>query len=125
MNEDPTETGFHRAFKRRLPQAVWILPFLHYATPALVGAALTALGGGLVYVFNSPQKDIHRVQEIIAQQQVHEQKTDELLQQLVTGQAVMNAAMSDFRDEQDRQREWRDRLADIAETPPHARRRPK
>lgn len=98
-------------------------------TPALVGSAITFLFGGLAYVFNSPQKDVHRMQEAIVQQQAHEQahdeKTDMTLQQLVTGQAVMNAAMSDFRDEQDRQREWRDRLADIAETPPHARRRPK
>lgn len=94
-------------------------------TPALVGSAITTAFMAIAYIFNSPQKDIQRVQEIIAQQQVHEAKTDELLQQLVTGQAVMNAAMGDFRDEQDRQREWRDRLSEIAETPPHARRRPK
>lgn len=62
MNDDPTETGFHRAFKRRWPQAVWILPFLHYITPALVGAGLATIGGGLVYIFNSPQKDISRVE---------------------------------------------------------------
>lgn len=123
MSEDYSKT---QMLKIHAPGLAWIPRFVRdNLTPALAGSAVTTLFMAVAYLLNSPQKDIHHVQEIIAQQQAHEQKTDELLQQLVTGQAVMNAAMSDFRDEQDRQREWRDRLADIAEAPPHARRRPK
>lgn len=123
MSEEYSTT---QMLKVHAPGLAWLPRIVRdKLTPALVGSAITTAFMALAYLFNSPQKDIHRVQEIITQQQAHEQKTDELLQQLVTGQAVMNAAMSDFRDEQDRQREWRDRLADIAEAPPHARRRPK
>jgi hypothetical protein len=56
------------------------------------------------------QKNIAHLQELSAQQQAHEQKTDELLQQLVTGQAVMNGSVDTIKTEVDRQREWREKI---------------
>lgn len=120
MNDRETDTG---VFKRRWPQAAWVLPFLHYLTPALVGSAITSILIGLAYVFNSPQKDFNRLLDLVDRQQAHQQKADETLQQLVTGQAVMNGKVDAIADEVDRQRLWREKIEGVAEAPPHARRR--
>jgi hypothetical protein len=112
---------------RRAPGLVW-LPrvFRERLTPAALWGAIVGTVGMLVFAVTAwvgTQKNIAHLQELSAQQQAHEQKTDELLQQLVTGQAVMNNTMGEFKAEQDRQRAWRDKIEDVADSPPHARRR--
>jgi hypothetical protein len=95
-------------------------------TPAALWGAIVGTGGMLVFAVTAwvgTQKNIAHLQELSAQQQAHEQKTDELLQQLVTGQAVMNGSVEMIKTEVDRQREWREKIEDEAEAPPHARRR--
>jgi hypothetical protein len=108
---------------RGLPKA-----FLERLTPKALWGAIVVTVGMLVVAVTAwvgTQKNISHLQEFVAQQQAHEQKTDELLQQLVTGQAVMNGSVETIKAEVDRQREWREHVETVAETeaPPHARRR--
>jgi hypothetical protein len=113
--------------KRRAPGLAWLpAVFRERLTPAALWGAIVATAGMLVLAVTawvSTQKNMEHLQELSVHAQAHEQKTDELLQQLVTGQAVMNATMGEFKAEQDRQRQWRDRIEQEADSPPHARRR--
>lgn len=123
MSEDYSKT---QMLKIHAPGLAWIPRLVRdNLTPALAGSAITTLFMGVAYLINSPQKDIHHVQEIIAQQQAHEAKTDELLQQIVTSQAVMSSQISDIAEKTNHNEDRWERVAEIAESPPHARRRPK
>jgi hypothetical protein len=103
--------------KKYAPGFAWLPRFLRdNLTPALVGSAITTTFIGLAYIFNSPQKDIHRLQESI----------DQALKELHANgeqQAGMKIQLTDITDEMNRQRDWREGIEREAETPPHARRR--
>lgn len=123
MNEEATDTGLHRAIKRRWPESAWLVPFLRYLTPALVGAALATIIGWLVYVFNSPQKDIARVQASVTELK---QAMDQVLALSTKNdkqQAVMSKQLEAQTAEIAHQRERWERIDSIADMPPHARRR--
>jgi hypothetical protein len=107
---------------RRAPGLAWLPSFLHKRfTPAGLWTAVTALGIGIAYVV-SAQHDIHRHQESIAVLQANRDKDVELLQKIDTQLAIVNTRLSDITTEVDRQREWRERIEDVAETsPPHRR----
>lgn len=114
MNEEHSRTG---RFKALAPGLAWLPRFIRdKLTPALVGSAVTFLFGALAYVFNSPQKDIARVQESVTKL---EQKVDQVLA-LSTKNDKQQAVMSKQLDlEQER---WV-RIDTVAELPPHAARR--
>lgn len=122
MNEESeTETGLHRAITRRWPETAWLVPFLRYLTPTLVGAAIATIIGGLVYVFNSPQKDINRVEQDIhrVEQSMEKQgqRLDEaidLLHKNESDQSGMKSQLNDLAEESRSARKWRDDLARIA-----------
>jgi low affinity Fe/Cu permease len=114
VNDEFTETGLHRAIKRRWPEASWLVPFLRYLTPALVGAAFATIVGWTVYVFNSPQKDIADIQKNIA-------KLVEQSQNTRNDVTSIKATVDDMKeDERDR---WARVDKVVAEPQPHARRK--
>jgi type VI protein secretion system component VasK len=110
----------------RAPGLAWLPRVLRQRlTPAALWGAIVGMVGMLVLAVTawvSTQKNIAHLQELSARAEAHEQKTDELLQQLVTGQAVTNGKIDGMTDEMDRQRRWREGIEREAESPPHARR---
>ena len=122
MNEE--DHGATAALKKYAPGFVWLPRFLRdKLTPALVGSAITSLMIGLAYVFNSPQKDIKRVQDSITH---FEQQLDQALKELHENgeqQAAMKNQLTFMSDEMKSQRAWREGIEREAEAPPHARRR--
>ena len=103
-----------------MPQLAWLVPFRNYLTPSALWAAIGALAFGIGYVVNA-QHDLHRHQESITDLQADRNQDRELLQKIDTQLAVMNSKIGDIATEVDRQREWRERIEDVAEAPPHAR----
>jgi cell division protein ZapA (FtsZ GTPase activity inhibitor) len=98
-------------------------------TPATVWGAIGTLTIAIGYVLNA-QHDISRLKETVAKlEQERKESTEgrdqdrELLHKIDTQLAVMGSKVDDIAAEVDRQREWRDRLSEIAESPPKARRR--
>lgn len=87
-------------------------------TPAALGSAVTGLAISIGYVFNA-QHDIRALKDTVAEQG----KELELLHQIDTRLAVMSSSMENITAEVNRQREWRERIEDVAETGPHAHRR--
>lgn len=125
MSDDRESTT--TVLEEHAPGLAW-LPrvFRQRLTPAALWGAIVGMVGMLglaVAAWVGTQKNITHLQEFTTRQQAHEQKSDELLQQLVTAQAVMNSTMEAFKAEQDRQREWRDRIESVAEESPHPRHR--
>lgn len=107
---------------RRAPGLAWLpIGLRKHLTPAALWAAITALALAIGYVVNA-QHDIHHHQESIIDLQTTRQQDREILQRIDTQIAVMNTKISDIATEVDRQREWRERIEDVAEAPPHARR---
>lgn len=108
---------------RRAPGFAWLPPVLRKKlTPAALWTAIGVLTAAIGYVANA-QHDIHRHQESIVELQASRQQDRELLQKIDTQLAVMNSKIGDIATEVDRQREWREKIEDVAEAPPHARRR--
>jgi hypothetical protein len=108
---------------RRAPGLAWLPSALRQRlTPAALGGAVTALAIAIAYVVGA-QHDIRRLQESAAVSERDRAQDRDLLQQLVTGQAVMNGKVDSIATEVDRQREWREGIEREAEAPPHARRR--
>lgn len=104
---------------RRAPGLAWLPVALRQRlTPAALGSAVTALAIAIAYVV-SAQHDIHNLQKDVAETQ----KQLDLLHKIDTALAVMNSKVDGIATEVDRQREWRERIEDAAELPPHARRR--
>ena len=123
MNEEFSETGLHRAIKRRWPESAWLVPFLRYLTPALVGAALATLIGWLVYFFNSPQKDIARVQASVTEMKQSVDAVLALSTKNDKSQAVLSQQVTELTTKVDHQQERWERIDSVADMPPHARRR--
>lgn len=123
MNEDPSIT---QMLKIHMPIGAWLPRVVREKlTPALVGSVITTIFMGVAYLLNSPQKDIHRLQESMAELKQSLDQAVTLLHKEDTQQAVMSSQIGDLTEKADRNEGRWDRLADIAETPPHARRRPK
>lgn len=111
---------------RRAPGLAWLPSALRQRlTPAALGSAITALAIAIAYVVNAQhdihnaQSDVHRLQESVTGLE----KERDLLHKIDTQLAVMNSKVDTIATEVDRQREWREKIEDAAESPPHARRR--
>jgi TolA-binding protein len=106
---------------RRAPGLAWIPVSLRkHFTPAALWAAITTLAMAIAYVVNA-QADLHKHQESITELQATRKEDRELLETISTQLAVLNSKIEDIDTEVERQREWRERIEDVAETPPHAR----
>jgi hypothetical protein len=123
--EKPDFESTTQVLARRAPGLAWLLPFRKYLTPATLWGAVVALSVAIWYVvaaqhdLHSAQADIRRHDESIAALQ----RQGDILNEIKTQVAVMNGKMDSIAAEVDRQREWRERIEDVAEAPPHARRR--
>jgi hypothetical protein len=104
---------------RRAPGLAWLPRVLRdRLTPAALGGAVTALGLAIAYVGNA-QHNITRLNEIVA----GEQRELDLHKGIETQLAVMIGKVDAIATEVDRQRAWRERIEDAAESAPHGRRR--
>lgn len=104
---------------RRAPGLAWLPVALRkHLTPAALGSAVTALAISIAYVLNA-QHSLHQLQDTVGEQG----KQLELLHKIDTDVAVMSNSIAAIAAEVQRQREWRERIEDVAETGPHARRR--
>jgi hypothetical protein len=111
--------GTTAVLELRAPGFAWLPRVLRERlTPAALGSAITALAIAIAYIVNA-QHDIHNLQKDVAETQ----KQLDLLHKIDTQLAVMNSKVDGIATEVDRQREWRERIEDAAELPPHARRR--
>lgn len=96
-----------------------------HLTPAALWSAIVALAVAIGYVVNA-QHDISQLKETVAESKrsvTDMQQKFELLQDIKTQLAVMNGKVTTIADEVDRQREWREHVENVAESPPHLRRR--
>lgn len=120
MNEEHSRTG---RFKALAPGLAWLPRFVRdKLTPALVGSAVTFLFGALAYVFNSPQKDIARVQESVTELKQAVDQMLTLAHQNEINQADMGRQVTDMAKELDLERARWERIDSVADMPPHARR---
>lgn len=114
-----TDTG---VFKRAFSDLAWLLPFRKYLTPSALWIAIGILASGIIFV-GKRVYTVDQHQESITGLQQERQQDRELLQKIDTQIAVMGSKVDNIANEVDRQREWRERIEDVAEAPPHARRR--
>jgi hypothetical protein len=104
---------------RRAPGLAWIPKVLRdRLTPAALGSAVTAIAIAIAYVGNA-QHNISRLNETVAGQQ----KQLDLLKGIETQLAVMIGKVDTIASEVDRQRAWREKIEDVAESSPRGRRR--
>lgn len=124
--DDKPDFGSTTAVRRYAPGLAWLPRIVRdKLTPAALWSAIAALAIAIGYVLNA-QHEIHRANEDIERlnDSVTElQKERELLHKIDTQLAVMANQISSIASEVDRQREWRERIEDVAQSPPHARRR--
>jgi TolA-binding protein len=110
---------------RRAPGFAWLPKAMRsHFTPGALWTAVSVIAVAIAYVVNA-QHDIHRHQESIAALQEARTSDRELLQKIDTQLAVLNTKIGDMANEVERQREWRERIEDVAEAPPRAARRPR
>jgi outer membrane murein-binding lipoprotein Lpp len=114
--------------KRRAPGLGWFPGALRQRlTPAALWTAVTLLAAAIAYVL-SARHEIHDAQTAVLRLQAsvsHLEEERDVLHKIDTQLAVMNSKVDDIATEVDRQREWRERIEDAAELPPHAVRRRK
>jgi chromosome segregation ATPase len=91
-------------------------------TPAALGSALTAIVFSVGWVLDAQHERRELRESVAAQGRQLEQLAPELTR-IDKQLAVMNSQMGDVAAEVNRQREWRERIEDVAETGPHGRRR--
>ncbi len=98
-------------------------------TPSMLWGAITALTIAIGYVVNA-QHDISHLKETVIKLEAErnvaasEREQDrQVLNKIDTQLAVMGGKVDTIADEVERQREWRDRIEGIAESPPHAMRK--
>ena len=120
--DDKPDLSATGAIKKYAPGMAWLLPFRDYLTPSALWTAIAALAVAIAYVVNA-QHDLHRHQDSIADLQQERTQDRELLQKIDMQLAVMNSRLGDIALEVDHQREWRERVEEVAEAPPHARKR--
>jgi peptidoglycan hydrolase CwlO-like protein len=101
--------------KRLTPTVAW----------SAIGALVTALVVSTTWI-KTTQSDIRHLEDAVAESKKSvadiRQQLD-ILNKIDTQIAVMNGKVDNIADEVDRQREWRERIEGIAESPPHARKR--
>jgi hypothetical protein len=121
------DTGERRYWESTTAVAISWLPrgIRRRLTPAAVGSAIGALVIAVGYVLNA-RHEIHDAQAAV--QRLHVDVTNlererDVLHRIETQLAVVNSKVDGIGIEVDRQREWRERIEDAAELPPHARRR--
>jgi hypothetical protein len=120
VNEEHSQTA---RLKIIAPGLAWLPRFVRdKLTPALVGSAITFLFGALAYVFNSPQKDIARVQESVTEMKKTMDEVLSLSTQNHEQNAVLSNQVTELTSKVDHQQERWERIDSIAEIPPHARR---
>ena len=108
--------------RRLAPGLAWLpRPIREHLTPAALWSAIGALAIAIGYILNA-QVDLHRHQESIVNLQSEMGKERELLQTIDTRLAVMGNKIDDIGSEVNRQREWRERIESVAESPSHIRR---
>ncbi len=94
-------------------------------TPTAVWSAVVALTVAIAYVVNA-QHDIHNAQADVRRLEesvMNLERERELLHKIDTAMAAMGTKVDDIATEVAHQREWRERIEDAAETPPHAKRK--
>jgi len=95
-------------------------------TPAVlwsaIGTLITALGVAITWLINT-QGDIHRLKESVIEARAEHQQDSEVLHKIDTHLAVIDSKMDNIAEEMDSVNRWRDRIEDVADSPPHARRR--
>lgn len=115
--------------EERAPGFAWLPRALRKRlTPAALWGALAALAVAIGYAV-SAQHDISQLKDSVAESKKSmaelKQQLD-LLHKIDTQLAVMGSKVDDIATEVNRQREWRERIEEVAEeNPPHARRRSK
>jgi hypothetical protein len=102
---------------RRAPGLAWLpAAFRNHLTPTAVWSAIGALAIAIGYVINA-QHELHTARNDIAALQ----KQTEILTDIKSHLAVMDNKLDTIALEVDRQRQWRERIESVAETPPHSR----
>lgn len=127
MNEEnPDWESTTAVFARRAPFWAWLR---EHSTPAAIWSAIVGLGtivgallGAVAYVVHAQVKIANHQDAIVSLQQ-DGKEWHESLEKINTQLAVMSSKIGDIATEVDRQREWRERIEDVAEAPPHARRK--
>lgn len=124
--DDKPDFGATTAIKRYAPGLAWLPRIVRdKLTPAAAWSAIAGLAIAIGYVLNA-QHDISQLKEAVADSKKSvadiRQQLD-LLHRIDTQIAVMGGKVDNIADEVDRQREWRERIEGIAESPPHARKR--
>jgi len=117
MDEHETTGVYERVGLAWLPR--WLRGRL---TPTTLWLAIGALAAGIGYV-GKAQVKLDRHQESITDLQLEHAQDRDLLQKMNTQLAVMNRTIDDIAEEVNRQRDWREKIQEQAEAPPHARRR--
>lgn len=94
-----------------------------------IGILCAALVASITWVVTT-RSDIHGLEKTVTQLE-EQRKTAaadrdqdrELLHKIDTAVAVMGNKVDDIATEVNRQREWRERITEVAESPPHAMRK--
>lgn len=90
-----------------------------------IGTLITALVVGISWIVTL-QSNMHQFADRDAERQKamgDTQQKLEILQDIRTQIAVLGEKVDGIADEVDRQREWRENIEHVANSPPHARRR--
>jgi hypothetical protein len=127
MDEKPKDwESTTSVLARRAPGLAWLPNILRerFTVTGLV-TAVTALVATVAYILNA-QHEIHEAKEGLRMQQnsiTDLEKDRDVLRKIDTQLEVMGAKVDGIADEVDQQRQWRNRIEGIAESPPHARKR--
>jgi ABC-type protease/lipase transport system fused ATPase/permease subunit len=105
---------------RRAPGLAWLPAFLRQRlTPAALWGTIVGTIGVIVIAVTSwvnTQATIRRLDEATKESADDRRQVRELLQTIQTQQAVMGSKVDSID-------KWRERIEDVAEAPPHARKR--
>jgi cell division protein FtsB len=108
--------------RRRAPGLAWLPSFLRQRlTPVALWGAIGILAVSIAYVVNA-QRDLNRHQESITDLQRDRAQDRDMLQQIVNSQTAMSGKIDTLTDEMNRQRDWREKIEEVAESGPHAKR---
>jgi hypothetical protein len=126
MGAEPDFGSTTTVLEKRAPGLAWLPRVLRQRlTPAVLGSAVTALAVAIAFVVNA-QHELHTAQHDIDRQgrSISElQQQFQLLHEINTQLAVVDNKVDVIATEVDRQREWREKIEDAAESGPHARKR--
>jgi hypothetical protein len=129
VSDKPDFESTTAILKRRAPGLAWIPKVVRdNLSPTALWSAIGALVIAIGYVLNA-QHSINALKDSVeeSKKSVTELQAQlNLLHKIDTQIAVMSNKVDTIAAEVDRQREWRERIEDLAErTPPHARLKPR